>query len=104
LRDPLGEVTIDVMATDRSSPHAKAEPPSFAIRAAVWIGDAFGRWQRRRAAARDDSFVETWKAAWNEGCEAFKAGRPQTSVPYSRSPRKDAWMAGWLWAARQPRS
>ena len=75
--------------------------PSLAVRAAVWIGGAFGRWQRRRTAARDDSFVEAWKAAWNEGCEAQKAGRPQTAVPYTSSPQKDAWLAGWLWADRQ---
>ena len=75
--------------------------PSLAVRAAVWVGGAFGRWQRRRAAARDDSFVESWKAAWNEGCEAQKAGNPQSAVPYERSPRKDAWLAGWMWAARE---
>jgi hypothetical protein len=77
------------------------DSPSLAVRAAVWIGDAFGRWQRRRAAARDDSFVEAWKAAWNEGCLAQKAGQPQTAVPYAHSPQQDAWLAGWLWAARQ---
>jgi hypothetical protein len=75
--------------------------PSLAVRAAVWVGVAFGRWQRRRAAARDDSFVEAWKAAWNEGCEAQKAGDPQSAVPYTRSPRKDAWLAGWMWASRE---
>jgi len=75
--------------------------PSLAVRAAVWLGGAFGRWQRRRAAARDDSFVDAWKAAWNEGCEAYKAGVQQTAVPYTRSPRKDAWLAGWMWAARE---
>ncbi len=86
------------------SPRDGHDSQSFVIRTAVWVGDAFGRWQRRRAAARDDSFVDAWKAAWNEGCEAYKAGRPQDSVPYNRSPRKDAWMAGWLWAARQSQS
>jgi hypothetical protein len=78
-----------------------ARTPSLAVRAAVWVGGAFGRWQRRRAAARDDSFVDAWKAAWNEGCEAHKAGVPQTAVPHTRSPRKEAWLAGWMWAARE---
>jgi hypothetical protein len=77
------------------------EPPSIVVRAAVWVGDAFGRWQRSRAAARDDSFVQKWKIAWNEGCEACKAGKPLADVPYSRSPRKDAWLAGWRWAERE---
>jgi ribosome modulation factor len=77
------------------------ETSSFVIRAAEWIGDTFGRWQRTRAAAKDDSFVETWKAAWNDGCEAHKTGKSQSDVPYSRSPKKDAWLAGWLWAERQ---
>jgi len=77
------------------------EPPSIVVRAAVWVGDAFGRWQRSRAAARDDSFVQKWKTAWNEGCEACKAGKSLADVPYSRSPRKDAWLAGWRWAERQ---
>jgi ribosome modulation factor len=77
------------------------ETSSFVIRAAEWIGDTFGQWQRTRAAAKDDSFVEKWKAAWSDGCEAHKAGKAQSDVPYSRSPRKDAWLAGWLWAERQ---
>jgi len=76
------------------------DSPNLVVRAAVWVGGAFGRWQRRRAAAKDDSFVETWKAAWNEGCEARKAGKSQSDVPYSRSPVKDAWLAGWLWEDR----
>ena len=68
------------------------------VRAAVWIGTAFGRWQRRRAAARDDSFVDKWKVAWNEGCAAHQAGTSEADVPYARSPRKEAWIAGWRWA------
>jgi hypothetical protein len=81
--------------------------PPFVVRTAEWIGGAFGRWHRRRAAARDDSFVEKWKAAWSEGCEAHKSGKLVTDVPYGRSPRKDAWVAGWRWAdgsANGPRS
>jgi len=71
------------------------------IRAAEWIGGAFGRWQRERAAARDDSFVEKWKAAWNEGCAAHKAGRSERDVPYEGSPGREAWLAGWAWARQQ---
>jgi ribosome modulation factor len=77
------------------------EPTSFVIRTAVWFGGAFGRWQRVRAAARDDSFVEQWKEAWNEGCAAHSAGRSERDVPYTKSPRKDAWLAGWSWAKQQ---
>lgn len=71
------------------------------VRAAEWIGAAFGRWQRGRAAARDDSFVEKWKAAWNEGCVAHKAGWSNRDVPYSRAPGREAWLAGWAWAKQQ---
>jgi hypothetical protein len=71
------------------------------VRAAEWIGGAFGRWQRGRAAARDDSFVEKWKAAWNEGCAAQKAGQSDRDVPYARSPEREAWLAGWAWAKQQ---
>jgi ribosome modulation factor len=73
----------------------------FVIRTAVWIGDAFGRWQKKRAAAKDDVFVERWKAAWNEGCEAYGAGKSSNDVPYPRSPGKDAWIAGWRWAEQR---
>lgn len=71
------------------------------VRTAVWLGDAFGRWQKRRAAARDDVFVEKWKAAWSEGCEAHAAGKQRDDVPHGRSPKRDAWLAGWLWAERR---
>lgn len=83
------------MATDEQ------EQPSILIRTAEWIGGAFGRWQRQRAAARDDSFVERWKAAWNEGCAAYQAGKSESQVPYSRPPQKEAWLAGWSWAKQQ---
>jgi ribosome modulation factor len=73
-------------------------PPGVVVRTAVWIGTAFGRWQRRRAAARDDSFVDNWKRAWNEGCSAHRAGKTEADVPYDRSPGRDAWLAGWRWA------
>jgi ribosome modulation factor len=80
------------------------ERPSLLIRTAVWFGGAFGKWQRSRAAARDDSFVEKWKAAWNEGCAAHKAGKSQRDVPYTRAPGKEAWLAGWAWAKQQANS
>ncbi len=78
--------------------------PSLLIRTAVWVGGAFGKWQRSRAAARDDSFVEGWKAAWNEGCAAHKAGKSQRDVPYTRAPGKEAWLAGWSWAKQEANS
>ena len=74
---------------------------SLVIRTAEWVGGAFGRWQRHRAAARDDSFVENWKAAWSEGCAAQKAGKADRDVPYTRSPGREAWLAGWSWAKQQ---
>lgn len=80
---------------------SEGERTSIVIRTAVWVGGAFGRWQRHRAAARDDSFVEQWKAAWNEGCAAYKVGKSDRQVPYSRAPQKEAWLAGWSWAKQQ---
>jgi len=80
------------------------ERTSIVVRAAVWIGGAFGRWQRGRAAARDDSFVEKWKAAWSEGCAAHKGGKSDRDVPYARPPERDAWLAGWAWAKQQGNS
>jgi len=84
------------MSTDDPEP---PPPPGVVVRTAVWIGTAFGRWQRRRAAARDDSFVDNWKSAWNEGCSAHRAGKTEADVPYARSPARDAWLAGWRWAS-----
>jgi hypothetical protein len=80
---------------------ADSSHASFVVRIAERMGATLGRWQRRRLAARDDAFVEQWKAAWQEGCAAFDAGVPCEQVPYRRSPRKDAWLAGRLWAERQ---
>jgi len=83
-------------------PQQAADPASsFVVRTAVRFGALLGRWQRRRLAARDDAFVEQWKAAWQEGCDAYGAGVARDRVPYRRSPRKDAWLAGRLWAERQ---
>jgi len=90
----------DTMSTEKSAP----PPAGIVVRAAEWIGTAFGRWQRRRAAARDDSFVDQWKTAWNEGCLAHKAGKAERDVPYLKTPRRDAWIAGWRWAAGAPSS
>jgi len=75
--------------------------PSLVVRAAEWIGTSFGRWQRQRAAARDDAFVRQWKAAWDEGCDAYRAGTTIAESPHAQSPRKDAWVAGWRWAERE---
>jgi ribosome modulation factor len=80
------------------------EHSSLLIRTAVWIGGAFGKWQRSRAAARDDSFVDKWKTAWNEGCAAHKAGKSERDVPYTRAPGQEAWLAGWSWAKQQANS
>lgn len=93
MRTTAGESVF--MATDGK------ERTSRVVRAAVWIGAAFGRWQRGRAAARDDSFVEKWKQAWNEGCAAHKAGQSDRDVPYPRPPGREAWLAGWTWAKQQ---
>ena len=83
------------MATDDKARSSRV------VRAAEWIGTAFGRWQRGRAAARDDSFVEKWKAAWNEGCVAHRAGQSERDVPYTRPPGREAWLAGWGWSKQQ---
>ena len=85
-----------------STRNSQSPPAGIVVRTAEWIGTAFGRWHRRRAGARDDSFVDKWKIAWNEGCEAYKLGKSETDVPYARSPRKDAWLAGWRWASGPP--
>jgi hypothetical protein len=71
---------------------------SSVIRAATWIGSTLGQWRRRRASAKDDAFVDVWKGAWQEGCDARLAGAPQEGNPHRRNPRKAAWLAGWAWA------
>jgi hypothetical protein len=86
-----------------SSADTDTNGSSLVVRVAVRVGAALGKWQRRRHAARDDAFVEQWKAAWQEGCAAYQAGVPEDRVPYRRSPRKDAWLAGRGWAERQQR-
>ena len=72
--------------------------PSRVIRAATWIGSTLGQWRRRRASAKDDAFVDVWKGAWQEGCDARLAGASQDENPNKRNPRKAAWLAGWSWA------
>jgi hypothetical protein len=74
---------------------------SWLIRLAIQAGATIGRWQRRLAARRDDALVEKWKAAWAEGSNAYSAGSPQGQVPYRRSMRRAAWLAGWQWAEQQ---
>jgi len=71
---------------------------SSVIRAATWIGSTLGQWRRRRASAKDDAFVNVWKGAWQEGCDARLAGGSQDANPHRRNPRKAAWLAGWAWA------
>jgi hypothetical protein len=73
---------------------------SWLVRMSIKVGTAIGRWQRRRAARRDDVLVEKWKVAWAEGSDACRAGIPQDKVPHRRSPRRAAWLAGWQWAER----
>lgn len=85
-----------------SSDDTASKRPSLIVRGAERIGAALGRWQRRRASARDDAFVEKWKKAWAEGCEAFGAGASQEAVPYKRAPRREAWLAGWQWSQGRP--
>jgi ribosome modulation factor len=80
----------------------KSQPDSsLLIRMAIRAGATVGRWQRRLAARRDDAVVEKWKAAWAEGSDAHRAGTPQERVPYRRSARRAAWLAGWQWAEQQ---
>jgi ribosome modulation factor len=71
---------------------------SSVIRAATWIGSTLGQWRRRRASAKDDAFVDLWKGAWQQGCDARLAGSSQEANPHRRNPRKAAWLAGWAWA------
>lgn len=71
---------------------------SSVVRAATWIGSTLGQWRRRRASAKDDAFVNLWKSAWQEGCDARSAGAFEDANPHRRNPRKAAWLAGWAWA------
>lgn len=80
-------------------------PPSdatFVTRTAIRLGHTLGSWRRRRLEASQDKFVEAWKAAWTEGCEAAWQGIAIGAVPYRRGRRRDAWHAGWHWATTNP--
>jgi hypothetical protein len=79
-----------------------AEEKSMLVRGAVAVGRTLGGWQQRRIAAAQDAYVENWKTAWTEGCNASWASEPVTAAPYRQGPQRDAWMAGWNWAQTQP--
>jgi hypothetical protein len=71
-------------------------------RAAVRLGHTLGSWRRRRLEAAQNRFVDAWKAAWTEGCEAARQGIAIGAVPYRRGWRRKAWYAGWHWATTNP--
>jgi hypothetical protein len=71
---------------------------AFVTRTAVRLGHTLGSWRRRRIEAAQNKFVDTWKAAWTEGCEAAWQGTAIDAAPYRRGRRRDAWHAGWHWA------
>jgi hypothetical protein len=75
---------------------------SWTIRAATWVGHSIGRWQRHRAAQRDEAFVRRWQRAWLAGRDARWGGVARDAVPYRRSIERRAWLAGWLWGDTQP--
>jgi hypothetical protein len=75
---------------------------SLLTRGAVAIGRTFGEWQQRRITAAQDAYVESWQAAWTEGCSAAWSDVPLSAVPYQRTPKHDAWVAGWHWAQTRP--
>jgi ribosome modulation factor len=80
----------------------QAEKVSWAIRAAAWVGRSVGRWQKRRAALRDEEFVRQWQRAWVSGRDSRWGGAPEDAVPYRRAVQRQAWLAGWQWANTQP--
>jgi hypothetical protein len=79
-----------------------ANEASILVRSAVAVGRTLGGWQQRRITAAQDAYVESWQAAWTDGCTAAWASEPLTAVPHRRGPRHDAWVAGWNWAHTQP--
>lgn len=88
-----------IRSMDDSSP--TSEPP-FLTRTAIRLGHTLGSWRRRRLEAAQNKFVDAWKAAWTEGCEAAWHGTAIGAVPYRRGRRRDAWHAGWHWATTNP--
>lgn len=72
------------------------------VRAAEWLGRTLGDWRRRRTKLRDDHYIRVWKRTWTQGCHARWGGESRERLPYKKSPERDAWLAGWLWADTQP--
>jgi hypothetical protein len=72
------------------------------LRTAERVGRAFGTWRRRRAAAKQDAFVEAWKTAWADGCHSRWQGGLRDEVPYDHEDQRTAWLAGWQWADTHP--
>ncbi len=62
------------------------------------VGQVFRTWRRRRAAAKQDAFVEAWKTAWTEGCHRRWQGDLRDAVPRVQDDQHAAWLAGWQWA------
>jgi hypothetical protein len=98
-RQDVAKIPRPVKIDQMTSP---AEDKSMLVRGAVAVGRTLGSWQQRRIAAAQDAYVESWKAAWTEGCNASWAGDPVTAIPFRQGPQRDAWMAGWNWAQTQP--
>src|ERR1700682_194368 len=93
--------TIKDMSDKAPPPRPSGRVP-LTSRLATKVGSAFGGWLRRRAASRDNAFVRRWKEAWSAGRDSRWAGMGREAVPYRRSPDRDAWLAGWIWAGTQP--
>jgi hypothetical protein len=90
-------MTFTITSMDDRPPES-----AFVTRTAIRLGHTLGLWRRRRLEAAQNKFVETWKAAWTEGCEAAWHGTAIGAVPYRRGRRRDAWHAGWHWATTNP--
>jgi len=92
--------TVDGLSVMADQPPGSDSP--FVTRAAVRLGHTLGSWRRRRLEAAQNKFVDAWKAAWTEGCEAAWQGIAINAVPYRRGWRRKAWHAGWHWATTNP--
>ncbi len=66
------------------------------------VGKVFTTWRRRRIAAKQDAFVETWKTAWAEGCHHRWQGGSKDDAPDLYDYQRAAWLAGWQWADAHP--
>jgi hypothetical protein len=89
----------DAMAVEQRE---KIEKQPWAIRAAAWVGQSIGQWQKRRATLRDEEFVRQWQRAWVSGRDSRWGGVPEDAVSYRRAVQRQAWLAGWQWANTQP--